>query len=284
VKREPASVIYVTAEDSLADTILPRFNKLGGDAARLFAAPRIISTHDGKESYSGVKLTDISELETALKDIKPDLVVFDPFQAFLGAKIDLHRANEIRPVLAALGELAERNNCAVLLIRHLNKTCQPNALYRGLGSIDVTAAARSILLAGKNPQADKDNQFALVHLKCSLGAKGPAMAYSISDGGLFWDGPLELSADELLNTKMRSPGPRTDAMTFLSEFLADGPKPAAELLPAARRLGLSQTTLERASSQMGIIRKPSGFRGPWFWRLPPEREKDSLREGSKIAC
>jgi putative DNA primase/helicase len=281
--QEPGNVLYLSAEDNLSDTILPRFTKVGGDVNRFFAASSIITNHDGKEHQSGVKLTDISELEEALKTHKPRLVVFDPFQAFLGAKVDLNRANEVRPVLTALGQLAERNNCAMLIIRHLNKTGQPNAMYRGLGSIDVTAAARSVLLSGKNPYADKGNQFALVHLKCSLGAKGPAIAYSISDDGLSWDGPLELSAEELLNTRMRSPGPRTDAMTFLSEFLADGPKAAAEVLSSARELGLSKKTLDRASDQMCIIKKPSHLSGPWFWRLPPKREPNSL-EGVKIAC
>ena len=40
---------------------------------------------------------------------------------------------------------ASQYDCAIVLVGHLNKKSSSKELYRGLGSIDVAATARSVL-------------------------------------------------------------------------------------------------------------------------------------------
>lgn len=265
----PANVMYFSAEDNVGDTIRPRFIKMGGDETKFLAVNGLIQGNDGKEYQSGFRLSNINELESGFREYRPRLVVFDPLQAYLGAGVDAHRANEVRPILSELGKLAERCDCAILIIRHLNKSTQ-KALYRGSGSIDVTAAARSVLVAGKHPQ-DSD-RFVIAHLKCSVARKGPALCYSISDGGLSWEGTADMSADDLLADPKQAARPRKSAATFLKEYLGDGAKPSAEVFAAAAKRGIAQRTVERAGEELAVIKQPSAYQGQWAWKLPKYEE------------
>ena len=130
------NVIYQTAEDGLADTIKPRLEAVGADCSR-------VQTID--DSKSMLTLTD-QRLEEAIYSTDAGLLVLDPLQAYLGSGVDMHRANEIRPIMKKLSAVAERTGCAVVLIGHMNKASGMKSGYRGLGSIDFTAAARSMVL------------------------------------------------------------------------------------------------------------------------------------------
>jgi len=149
--RTPRNVLLLTGEDGTADTVLPRLLKVGGDSTRVFQLCGIVQTKDDKDVELSITLDAVTHIEEALKQFQPELVVVDPFQSFLGSHVDMHRANEIRPVLDGLGKLAAKYGCVIVLIRHLKKDTAGGANYRGLGSIDIYAAARSVLLAGKNP-------------------------------------------------------------------------------------------------------------------------------------
>ena len=138
------NVIYQTAEDGLADTIKPRLEAVGADCSR-------VQTID--DSKSMLTLTD-QRLEEAIYSTDAGLLVLDPLQAYLGSGVDMHRANEIRPIMKKLSAVAERTGCAVVLIGHMNKASGMKSGYRGLGSIDFTAAARSILVVGRMCSAD----------------------------------------------------------------------------------------------------------------------------------
>jgi hypothetical protein len=181
--------------------------------------------------------------------------------------------------------MAAANNCAVLLIRHLAKAAYGNAIYKGIGSIDIVAAARSVLRAGINPHApdnirellDSDGEvslspnedrFVFVHSKCNISKKGPAVAYSIRDGKIRLKGPVLVSLADLQRGSIPRPAKQT-ASAFLLEQLANGPKPATELFATANSVGISETTLRRAAREMGIKPAPAGFRGKWQWALMP---------------
>ena len=136
---EPLNVIYQTAEDGLADTIKPRLDAAGADCSRVLVID---------ESQRELTLCD-QRLEQAVQQTKAQLIVLDPIQAYLGDGVDMHRANEVRPVLKRVAAMAERTGCAVILIGHMNKAQGLKAGYRGLGSIDFRAAARSVLVVGR---------------------------------------------------------------------------------------------------------------------------------------
>ncbi|MEW5934471.1 MAG: AAA family ATPase, partial [Bacillota bacterium] len=140
---EPADVLLLP-EDGIADTVRNRLDSLGADARRVHVlAGWRGRSEEGQEVTGHVTLQDVAVLEEALARVRPALVVVDPIQQYLG-EVDAWRAEQVRPVLARVGELAARFRCAVLLIRHLSKAGKDRAIYRGLGSIDFSAAARSV--------------------------------------------------------------------------------------------------------------------------------------------
>lgn len=136
---EPLNVIYQMAENGLADTIKPRLDAAGADCARVLVID---------ESQRELTLCD-ERLEQAVHQTDAQLVVLDSIQAYLGNDVDMHRANGVRPILKRVSVMAERTGCAVILIGHMNKAQGLESGYRGLGSIDFRAAARSVLVVGR---------------------------------------------------------------------------------------------------------------------------------------
>lgn len=116
---EPVNVIYQTAEDGLGDTIKPRLLAAGADCSRVLVI-------DDREQP--LTMLDI-RLEEAIVQTKARLVVLDPIQGFLGAEVDMHRANEIRPLMKRVAVLAEKYHCAIILIGHMNKKKQQRKVF-----------------------------------------------------------------------------------------------------------------------------------------------------------
>ncbi len=268
--REPANVLYLTAEDGLADTLRPRLDTMGADVERVTVLEGVRG-RDGKlDEFTLQK--DSEMLEAALAEVKPAFVVIDPIQGFLGS-IDMHRANEVRPLLAGLGRLADRHGCAVAAIRHLRKSPSDKAIYRGLGSIDFTAAVRSVLLVGSDPQ--DSNRSVVAHAKANLSKLGPSLAFEIRDGNFSWLGTSSLEAVDLASS-VDTPRqrPRDSATDFLKETLADGPRLVSELKQEAESAGVSWRTVERAKGNLEVKAQRRGF-GPggiWEGAFPKDRQ------------
>jgi hypothetical protein len=265
------SVLYMTAEDGLGDTLRPRLDGLGADVSRVVVLDGI----RGKEGkHTEFTLQDLDVLEEALSEVKPALVVVDPIQGYLGADVDMHRANEVRPLLAGLARLAERFGCAVVAIRHLRKSASDRAIHRGLGSIDFAAAARSILLVAEEP--GNSLRRVLAHSKSNLAPAGSSLTFDIRDGAFTWTGESDLSAEDLLATPDQgvTARPRNSAVDFLAEALSEGPVPVSELREQARAAGLSWRTVERAKAELNARAQRQGFGrgGVWVWELPIDRQ------------
>ncbi|MEQ2383915.1 AAA family ATPase, partial [Lachnospiraceae bacterium CLA-AA-H58] len=136
---EPFNIIYQTAEDGLGDTVKPRLMEAEADLERVL----VIDDRD-----TPLTLAD-ERIARAIRENNARLVIIDPVQAFLGADVDMNRANEVRPIFRSLGDISQATGCAIVLIGHLNKAAGTQSTYRGLGSIDITAAVRSLLFIGK---------------------------------------------------------------------------------------------------------------------------------------
>lgn len=172
---EPINVIYQTAEDGLGDTIKPRLLAAGADCSRVL----VIDDQD-----QPLTMVD-ARLEEAIIQTKARLVVLDPIQGFLGAGVDMHRANEIRPLMKRISVLAEKYQCAIILIGHMNKNSNGKSSYRGLGSIDFQAAARSVLIVGR--VKDEPEIRVICHVKSSLAPEGDAIAFRLDkEKGFHW--------------------------------------------------------------------------------------------------
>lgn len=167
-EREPIKIIYQTAEDGLSDTIKPRLLAGNADCTQI----KVID-----ESEAALSMLD-ERVEQAIIETGAKVIILDPVQAYIGAQIDMNRANEVRNVLSQLGRVAEKHVCAVILVGHLNKVQGGKANYRGLGSIDFQATARSVLIVGKL----KENKEVRVvaHEKSSLAPEGKPIAFELN--------------------------------------------------------------------------------------------------------
>lgn len=253
----PMNVIYQTAEDGLADTIRPRLDASGADCSRVLVFD---------EAEKELTLCD-ERLEAAVRKTGAGLIVLDPLQAYLGCEVDMHRANEVRPIFKQLCQMAERTGCAVILIGHMNKAQGLKASYRGLGSIDFRAAARSILLVGR--LRDAPNFRVVAHDKSSLAPEGQSVAFELNpETGFQWKGYCDTTVDELLSGSGSSVTKTAQMEDALCEMLS-GSVAAEEIQKRADEMGVSLRTLMIAKRNLGVISEKQGDR--WFWRLPESR-------------
>ena len=252
-------VLLMSMEDGIADTIRPRLDSVGADVSRVFAYKSVIIFDDD----------GIDDIDKALTKYKPKMLIVDPLVAYLGAGVDLHKANETREVMAKLGLLAEKHRCAIVCVRHLRKGGSDKSIYRGLGSIDFTAAARSVLLVGKDPH-DPDKR-AIAHIKCNIAATGPTILYELRANmkrPFKWAGVSDLTADDLLKSPKDGGGKseRELAQEFLSTVLETRPKRKKDLVREAEARGVSKSGLLKAKRSMDIqTEKKKG--GEIWWSL-----------------
>jgi len=264
----PANTLYLTCENPIAECIRPRFDLLGGDANRFFVLKGTFSAEDGEEQRGAVTLSDIPTLDAAIAETGARLVIVDPVQSYLGANVDLHRSNETRPVLDGLSKLAESHGCAVLLLRHLSKQSGGKAIHRGLGSIDLSGAVRSEMLAGSLP--DDPESRALVHIKTNVGRTGGAEGYSINgDGQFLWTGESQITESDLLAAPE---GPedrsaRKDAIQWLADLLKQGNQEQKEVRKLAENSGISYATLRRPKNALQVRSYKATMSGPWMWAM-----------------
>ena len=250
----PVNVIYQTAEDGLGDTIKPRLLAAGADCSKVL----VIDDSDQPLTMSDIRL------EEAIVQTKAKMVVFDPIQGFLGADVDMHRANEIRPLMKRVTVLAEKYHCAVILIGHMNKNSNGKSSYRGLGSIDFQAAARSVLIVGR--VKDEPEVRVVCHTKSSLAPEGMSVAFRLDkNNGFEWIGEYDISADELLNGDGRGQKSRK-AKEFLLEILANGGMTQKKIAEEAEAQGIKSKTLWNAKRELEIDSVKRGKQ--WYWMLP----------------
>ena len=257
-RMEPFNVIYQTAEDGLGDTVKPRLIEAGADLDRVL----VIDDSD-------VQLTLSDErIEKAIIENNARLVIIDPIQAYLGADVDMNRANEVRPIFMRLGQVAQRTGCAILLIGHLNKAAGMQSLQRGLGSIDIAAAVRSVMFIGKLKH--DPTMRILTHEKSSLAPPGASLAFSLGDeSGFRWVGEYDITADEMLSGIEPQRETKTQqAKDLICTLLAGGKQVLSEDIDkAALERGIPGRTVRDAKRELGDALKSKIVEGrkKVFW-------------------
>ena len=177
----------------------------------------------------------------------------------------MNSAGGIRPLMKRLGAVAARTGCAMLLIGHMNKNGGGRSQYRGLGSVDINAAARSVLTVGRIDT--EENMRAIVHNKNSLGPKGVSLAFSLDPvHGFTWRGECDVTIDELLTGKKKPESQFDKAKRLIETALVRGPVPAADMFQMAEEEGISAKTLNRAKDDLGVHSFKRGYN--WYWDLP----------------
>jgi len=269
VPAKAGHVIFLSAEDDVADTIKPRLIASGADTERIQV---IQSVRDRNHPRMFSFTADLDKLQK----LKADLLIIDPITAYLG-DVDSHNNADIRAVLAPLAELASRQKMAVLCVSHLNKSQNVEAVCRVSGSMAFVAAARAAYAV--SPDKDDKSRRLLLPLKNNIGKDNSGLAFRIAPrileegietSVIEWEvDPVESSLDE--HFAQTSSDKRTavdDAKDFLEEELANGPIPFKELEQEAQEQGYALNTVRRAKRELGIKPKKQGQKGPWIWQLP----------------
>jgi hypothetical protein len=227
---------------------------------------------------------DVAELSRLVAEKDAGLVVIDPLMAHLGGAIDSWKDQKVRQALAPLHRMAEQTGTAVLVVAHLNKGQSNDPLQRLGGSIGIPAAARSVLLLGRDPDEPEGDRRILAHAKRNGGPLAPSLALVIEQvrpdrstveaARIRELGTSPHAAADLLSFQRPVRGVRiSEAVALLERELIEGPKPARELNDRARQLGIAEQTLKRARRQLGIESRKSNFDAGWTWSLPsPEAD------------
>ena len=243
-KRKATNGLYVFTLRQLHENVVYKYISIS--VASILMMLMVID-----DTEEALTLSD-DRIEKAVRQNRVRLVIIDPVQAFIGADVDMNRANEVRPVFRKLGMIAEKTGCAIVLIGHLNKSSGTQSTYRGLGSIDIMAAVRSLIFIGK-VRKDPTTRV-LIHEKSSLAPPGETMAFKLGDEeGFRWVGAYEISADELLDGKE---GKATETKLergakLIRELLADKKEISIrELDEKAKEQGISGRTMRDVRSRM----------------------------------
>jgi hypothetical protein len=259
------TTLMLSTEDGLADTLKPRLEDAGADCTKVHVLTGWLGPEDEEHAFT---LQHLNVLYATIQQYHPRLIIIDPIQAYLGA-IDMHRANETRPLLAKLSRLAEQHACAIACIRHPAKPGQgeSKAIHRGLGSIDFIGAARTALYVEQHPiYPDKA---LMAQSKSNIGPLGRTQVYSKKDGLFHWCGVSRMTA-EVMAGSGRGPMPYAflEAVCWLEEHMTPGvPIPAQKLEDQLTQEGIRGDTIKRAKKALGI-HSTQGTKG-WFWTLPP---------------
>ena len=264
---ETINVIYLTAEDGLGDTIRPRLEEAGADLDKIYTI---------KDDNRPLTLKD-KRIEQAIKQTEAKLVIIDPIQAFIGGSIDMNRANEVRQILKPLVVLAQKYDCAIVLIGHLNKAQGLSSIYRGIGSMDFSAIARSILLVGR----DKEDPSVrvLVHDKSSLAPEGPSIGFRLDgpDGFEWLEGYDNVTAEDILSSprqgKNRTNGKLDQAVKLLEELFKENESIFAnEVIETAKSRNIGERTLKEAKKRVGWLESIKK-NNAWVWQVNNEARK-----------
>jgi hypothetical protein len=263
-KAVKGGVVLLLGEDSIAKTVQPRLKAAGADLTRIAVLPTSMTIPD-----------DLPVVKEAAQRVKAKLFVIDPLLAFLGPNANVDQA--VRKAMTPLADFAETTNLAVLMVRHLNKSGGLHALYRGSGSIGISAAVRSALLVAPAPH-DADLRV-LCHHKNTLGLKAPCLLFkpiTTKNGavGIEWRGECEFKPEDLLKNANGKADRLAEAKDFLLDLLAEGPVPQQAVKAKASEAGLAWRTVDRAKEVLGVKSSRKGW-GPGSkccWSLPKHGE------------
>ena len=230
---KPQRVVYQTAEDNISDTVKPRLIEAGADC------------------------------EKVIEKTGARLFILDPLQGYLAQDSDMINVGRMRSQLRRLADVASKHKCAVVIVGHMNKASGEKNLYRGLGSIDIAAIARSVLMISR----DKENPSIryMFQVKSSLAPEGAAVAFVFNEAlGFCWLGKREVD-----KTNLAAPSNENKkelALRIISEVLSNHPISSSSIVRKLKLMDISERTINLAKKELGIV----SFRknGSWHWSFP----------------
>lgn len=257
-------VIYQCPEDGSSDTIKPRLLRAGADCSRV----AYIMEKDEKLTL------DDKRFEEVLSKTGAKFLILDPVQSFISQDGDMQSATKMRSAMRSLGNIAEKYGCAILLIGHMNKASGGKKIYRGLGSIDIAAAARSVLMISRDEDSPEIRY--MFPIKSSLAPEGCAISFLMNpERGFQWIGKCSINTNDLkAQVNKRKSNKKEMAKDLLKVLLSEEDAPAKMILDKMETLGVGNRTVRTAQKELGIesYKKDS----IWHWRLPDEVTDEAM--------
>ena len=268
-------VLFVSAEDDPADTLVPRFLKHGGDPKRIATVGDLMTGRDRSRPFDLTHIDPLADLigrQSAEGDVPVRLIVVDPITAYLGEGNDGHNNALVRHLLKPLCDLAQFYGVCVLTINHFNKNSDAKAIHRTMGSQAFVAAARTAHALVADP-AEPARRLVLP-IKNNLGQDRMGLAFRIEDGRVAWEAEevdRETIFDKAAAAGQTDPAVRLDdATAWLRRRLENGRVEGGPLKEEARSAGIGRTLFAKAVEAVGA----KGFRGKeqrFFYSLPEQR-------------
>jgi RecA-family ATPase len=271
------SVIILSAEDAINDTIVPRLAAAGADLSRVHCLKCV--RVEGKAQSFNIQ-TNMDLIAQKVREVGDvALVIIDPVTAYLGNEIDSHRTTEVRAALLPLEQFAAQLDVAVLCIAHPPKAPSTKALNFIAGSGAFTHAPRLAFMAIEDPETPGRNL--LLAVKNSLGRKADGLGYSIASAfvgpdesiltsRIEWDNrPVYMTADEVLHAhaEKHKAKARDEAEDFLRANMRPGQDYSfTNLKEEAAAAGIAERTLRRAGDNLGVKKSRNGFGGKMWWK------------------
>ena len=256
---EPGNVIYQCLEDDTADTIKPRLEKYGADTTKIAFL---------SDEISPVSTFDNTDLIKAIEKLDAKMLILDPIQSFFSKDFDYRNVGLVRNYMNKLAGVGAKTGCAIVLIGHLNKNEGSKNIYRGLGSIDISAISRSVLQVER--LSDNSKVRIIKHVKSSLASEGGTFGFEIDDiNGISWIGDIDLEneSESIISQSICCYGEKTNTVkNLLVEWLESEDLPYNEIIVRMNKYNVSLRTIKMVKKELGIcsIRKSDG----WYWHLP----------------
>lgn len=263
---EPQRVVYQSAEDNTADTVKPRLVAAMADCDKV--------AYIVDDEYP-LTLED-SRIEKVIEQTGARLFILDPLQGYLSQDSDLTNAGRMRSQLKRLADIAARYQCAIVIVGHMNKASGEKNLYRGLGSIDIAAIARSVLMIAR----DKDNPSIryMFPVKSSLAPEGSAVAFSMNDLlGFCWLGRRNIDTNDI-TLFADEESKKTLATRIIRDVLAIRDDMSSHILRKLKLMDVSERTINKVKKELGI----ESYRrdGSWYWHLPDGANNKAREENN----
>lgn len=283
-------VLLICAEDDPADTIVPRLIAAKAELSQITILSELPVTDEqgnipDPDARRLVMLPlDVPLIETAIRELDVGLVVIDPLFAFIDPELKANSDQDIRAALTPLAAALQRTHASAILVRHLNKSANASALYRGGGSIGVIGVARFGLLVARD-RDDRESRV-LAPVKGNLGKEPPSLGFRLESSEenddvarVIWTGIKHDSADDLVGDALASNEQKeiaTAAEEFLTQYLSHQKVASRDSIVAdAKRAGISVRAIDSAKRRLGIKHTRLGehlglANAIWVWHLPDQ--------------
>ena len=294
------SVIYLSAEDDVEDTIVPRLMAAGADLDRIHIVKATRIGIGKRKAFS--LITDLEALRALIDKLGDvSMIIIDPVASYVGGgKINTHMNSEVRSFLTPLTDMAAEKRVFVLGVVHFNKKADVNnAILRISDSLAYVAAARHVYVCVEDAEVEGRRLFVKAKNNLSPDSKGLSYFTESVHVGRDYDLHQDIIAPRVVwgseyvnvtaNDAMAAGGvsvasrhAKQEAQEFLKTRLAAGPVKSDDLLEEAKANNISAATLRRAQKELNVrAYKPKGLtftESFWVWELPAEATAEALRK------